>query len=55
MPVIHTGAIHVMFSKKSASPKIVDAFNKSLAQLKSDGTIDKIMIKYLKNEKSVSK
>jgi len=46
MPLIETGKIYVMFSKKSISPEIVHAFNKSLAKIKTDGTFNALKRKY---------
>ena len=45
---IYSDDIYVMFSKKSTSPDIVEAFNISLAELKTNGTYDQIINKYLK-------
>jgi polar amino acid transport system substrate-binding protein len=44
---IYSDDIYAMFSKKSTSPDLVDAFNKSLAELRANGTYDRIMDKYL--------
>jgi len=49
MPIILTGDIFVMLSKKSLSPAIVKDFNNGLNQIKDDGTYRKILDKYLKN------
>lgn len=45
---IYSDDIFAMFSKKSTSMEMVEAFNKSLAELKKNGTYDQIMSKYLK-------
>lgn len=45
---IYADDIYAMFSKKSTSPELVEAFNKSLAELRSNGEYDRIMDKYLK-------
>jgi len=44
---IHSAGIYVLFSKKSTTPLMVEKFNKSLAELKANGTYDKIIKKYL--------
>lgn len=45
---IYSDDIYVMFSKKSTTPSLVKAFNKSLAELRANGAYDRIMDKYLK-------
>ncbi len=45
---IYSDDVFVMLSKKSINPSQVRAFNASLAELKSNGTYNKIMDKYLK-------
>ena len=45
---VYSSDIHVMFSKKSVSPEMVKAFNKSLADLKSAAIYRKILNKYQK-------
>jgi polar amino acid transport system substrate-binding protein len=45
---IYSDDIYAMFSKKSTSPKLVEAFNNSLVELRTNGTYDRIMDKYLK-------
>ncbi|MBF0118200.1 MAG: amino acid ABC transporter substrate-binding protein [Desulfobacterales bacterium] len=45
---IYSSEICVMFSKKSTKPEEVTAFNKSLDELKANGTYDKILNKYLR-------
>lgn len=44
---IDLGTIHVIFSKKSVSPEIVEKFNESLGALKENGTYQRIVEKYL--------
>ena len=44
---IYSDNIYVMFSKKSTKPEMVIEFNRSLAELKANGVIDKIMDRYL--------
>jgi len=44
---IYSDDIYVMFSKKSTNPDLVTEFNRSLAELKANGVIDRIMDKYL--------
>jgi polar amino acid transport system substrate-binding protein len=43
---IYSATIHIMFSKISIDPKIVEDFDKALLELKNDGTIEKITRKY---------
>ncbi len=46
MPLINTGNIHVMFSKKKTPKSIVTMFNNGIAKLKANGTYDAIKRKY---------
>ncbi len=41
-----------LFSKKTASSKFIDEFNKTLVKLKNSGKIDEISRKYLLNQKA---
>lgn len=43
---IYSTDIFIMFSKKSVSPQIVDDFNKSISEIKKNGTYEKILNKY---------
>ncbi|MCW8876849.1 MAG: transporter substrate-binding domain-containing protein [Kangiellaceae bacterium] len=43
---VHSGAVSIMFSKKSVKKETVDAFNKALATLKQTGEYQKILDKY---------
>ncbi len=45
--IVESFDVVVMFSKKSVSKDVIRSFNKSLRQVKSNGTIDKIMKKYV--------
>ena len=45
---IYSDDIYLILSKKSTSPEMVKAFNKSLAELRANGAYDRIMGKYLK-------
>ncbi|MCG8688710.1 MAG: transporter substrate-binding domain-containing protein [Desulfobacterales bacterium] len=48
LPVfVYEDDIYVMFSKKSVSPNIVEAFNKSLKRIRSNGEYDRILGKYI--------
>jgi len=47
MPFISTGDVHLMFSRKSTSRKIVDEFDTSLKDLKKKGIFQNIIKKYL--------
>jgi len=46
---IHISGVYLIFSKKSATPEIVEKFNRSLAEIKKKGTYDKIIQKYRKS------
>lgn len=45
---IYSDDIYVMFSKKSTSEDLIKKFNESLAQIREDGSYQKIFDKYLK-------
>jgi len=45
--IVSTSPFYVMFSKKSVSPAFLEAFNASLAKLKANGEIDRILKSYL--------
>jgi len=42
-----TSAIHVMFSKKTTSPAVVEAFNRGMDELHQSGRFDKIIQQYM--------
>lgn len=44
---VYSDNIYVMMSKKSVSKQFIKDFNKSLAQIKANGTHDRILKKYL--------
>jgi polar amino acid transport system substrate-binding protein len=44
--VVEENQLHVMFSKKSTTPEIVNAFNTGLKKIREDGTYQKIFQKY---------
>ncbi len=44
--VIEENYLHVMFSKKSTTPEIVNSFNVGLEKIREDGTYQKIFQKY---------
>ncbi|GAB6095855.1 transporter substrate-binding domain-containing protein [Desulfatiferula olefinivorans] len=44
--VIEENILHVMFSKKSVGPEVVDSFNEGLKIMMKDGTYQKIFEKY---------
>jgi polar amino acid transport system substrate-binding protein len=46
-PPVYTEDIHVLFSKKTATPDLVAAFNQSLEQLKHNGQYARIVREYL--------
>ena len=46
MPLINTGDIYFMLSKKSNSYEILEALNAAFVEIKADGTYDKIIQKY---------
>ena len=54
MPLIDTGDIHIMLSKKSTSINTVRLLNKSISELKENGGIEKIFSKY-SYESSINK
>jgi polar amino acid transport system substrate-binding protein len=43
---IYESSIHLMLSKKSSSPELVNKFNQAIAQLSQDGTLDTIINKW---------
>ncbi len=47
MPIIPTGKIFFMFSKRSVAPETIQIFNDALATLRANGSSDKILKKYL--------
>ncbi|MDE1464425.1 transporter substrate-binding domain-containing protein [Spartinivicinus poritis] len=46
MPMINTGSIHVMFSKKTTLPALITQFNHGLQTIKTSGEFSKIIQKY---------
>jgi polar amino acid transport system substrate-binding protein len=46
-PPVYSENIHVLFSKKTTTPDLVKAFNRSLDQLKRDGEYARIIREYL--------
>jgi polar amino acid transport system substrate-binding protein len=46
-PPVYSADIHVLFSKKTTTPELVEAFNHSLEQLKRDGQYARIVREYL--------
>ncbi len=48
MPLINTGDIYIMLSKKANSKEISDALQASLDKMKTDGTLNTIFKKYSK-------
>jgi polar amino acid transport system substrate-binding protein len=46
-PPVYSEDIHVLFSKKTSTPEMVEAFNQSLGQLKRDGQYARIVREYL--------
>ncbi len=44
--VIHSGDVHLMFSKKSVSEKTVELINNALAKIKADGTFNRLIEHY---------
>jgi polar amino acid transport system substrate-binding protein len=46
-PPVYSENIHVLFSKKTTTPDLVEAFNRSLDQLKRDGQYARIVREYL--------
>ena len=46
-PPVYSANIHVLFSKKTTTPDLVEAFNRSLDQLKRDGQYARIIREYL--------
>jgi polar amino acid transport system substrate-binding protein len=44
--VVNSSDTFVMFSKKSVNQETIDAFNKALATLRDNGTLDRIIAKY---------
>jgi len=44
--VIHSGDVHLMFSKKSVSESTVELLNNALAKIKADGTYENILKHY---------
>jgi polar amino acid transport system substrate-binding protein len=46
-PPVYSEDIHVLFSKKTTTPEMVEAFNRSLDQLKRDGQYARIVREYL--------
>ncbi len=45
--VIYETRLHMLFSKASVKPEVVAAFDRAIEALQRDGTMDKIMAKYL--------
>ena len=45
---IFADTVHVLFSKKTTTPELVERFNRSVSILKANGTYDRITRKYLK-------
>ncbi|HXV83744.1 MAG TPA: transporter substrate-binding domain-containing protein [Candidatus Binatia bacterium] len=46
-PPVYSEDIHVLFSKKTTNPEMVEAFNRSLEELKRDGQYARIVREYL--------
>ncbi|MGH7834225.1 MAG: TRIC cation channel family protein [Candidatus Binatia bacterium] len=46
-PPVYSADIHVLFSKKSTPPELVEAFNRSLDELKESGRYGRIIREYL--------
>ena len=46
-PPVYTEAIHVIFSKKTTTPELVAAFDKSMAALRQSGQYNRIVREYL--------
>ncbi len=44
--VIHSGDVHLMFSKKSVSDKTVELMNNALAKIKANGTFNRLIEHY---------
>lgn len=44
---VFEGSIHVLFSKKTTSPELVDRFNQTLLQMQNSGEYNKVMRDYL--------
>ncbi len=45
--MIYETRLHMLFSKASVKPEVVAAFDRAIEALQRDGTMDKIMAKYL--------
>ncbi len=45
--IIYEEDLHVLFSKKTCTPELVEAFNKSLAEMKESGQYNEILRAYL--------
>jgi len=46
---IHQDEIHIMLSKKTCSPALLDAFNKAIKRLKNNGELARIMARWQLN------
>jgi len=46
-PPVFSASIHVIFSKKSTKPELVDEFNRNLAEIRDSGTYGRIVREYL--------
>ena len=44
---VHSDRIHIVFSKQSVQPQVVDAFNRAIQQKTASGAIDAIIDKWL--------